>query len=289
LDAPEAFHLFRCGPAELTEVRKLGTGEFSSYKEAVDHLREFDKSPDYLHMVERNHAEFHQTATAWSTQAEHICKDSAYRNNLALEFNRRFVNYLSSARLLLDHYETRLKRRYGKESKEVSGFKTECSASYDGHFAYRFLYRTRNYAQHFGMPATHPHARSHMDSPSSPVAYEAWIRLDAQDLLRRGGDLWGKVAPEIEKQGSLIDVVPHVSTMTNELKRIVSAAQTLERPRLLESGVTIASIVKDAIADGKTPAVGLTRYDPPHTNIEFTQPPFQVLQWLGLKGFETPL
>lgn len=287
---PDVLHLFRCGAAEVIPLRALSPGEAASYRKAVEHLREFDKSPAYLELVARNQGELDQSMSVWQSTAEALCKDRTYRDHQELEFNRRFVNYLASARLLLDHYETRLKRRYGDDSLQAKGFKTECAASYDNQFAYRFLYRLRNFAQHFGMPAGHVQTRSYLESPnSSKTIYEASIQLDVGDLLTRGGDMWGKIAAELEAKGALLDVQPQVSTMTGELNRIVSRTQILERPNLLETGKTLVGIVGDAVGPGLTPGVGLMQDAPPHTTIQFLQPPFRLMQWLGFGGFENPI
>jgi hypothetical protein len=45
-----------------------------------------------------------------------------------------------------------MKHKYGQSSAEVAEFKNACSREYDKRFAYRFMYRLRNYAQHCGMP-----------------------------------------------------------------------------------------------------------------------------------------
>ncbi|MFC0878879.1 hypothetical protein ACE01N_19960 [Saccharicrinis sp. FJH2] len=66
--------------------------------------------------------------------------------------NRLFLNFLSSGRTFLDHTETYLKRKYGKQSPEFIKFKNETTKLYDNSFEYRFMYKLRNYAQHCGLP-----------------------------------------------------------------------------------------------------------------------------------------
>jgi len=282
--------LVSLAPGAITTLRALSEGEVAQYQADLDHLREFDASPRYLELVARNQAEFQAALGQWRNSAEALHKDRQLRTSLSIEVNRRLVNYLSTMRLLLDHYEMRLKRRYGKRSAQVIDFEKETRSSFDGNFAYRFLYKLRNFAQHFGFPVTHDHVASRAESAGLLVpTYEADLLLDRGELLRHGDEVWGKLASEIAALPVLIDVEPFLVIMTKELNRIVVATQQLEREALLVTATRVADILREAIALAATPGVALIRENEGSTTYEFVQPPFRLMQWLGLPGFDHPL
>ena len=56
-------------------------------------------------------------------------------------------------RMFLDQSEAELKRQEKLDGIDrFSAWKTACSSEYDDFFAYRFLYRFRNFVQHVGLP-----------------------------------------------------------------------------------------------------------------------------------------
>src|ERR1035438_1345705 len=74
------------------------------------------------------------------------------RLNLSSDLMVQVINWLTSFRLFLDHAETYLKRRHGKQSAQYLRFKSETSTIYDGSVGYRFIYQFRNYVLHCGAP-----------------------------------------------------------------------------------------------------------------------------------------
>ena len=72
---------------------------------------------------------------------------------LRIRIATTIVNYLTSMKMFLDHSELDLKRRDDKDSGvRFKNWRIDCSAEYDDYFAYRFLYRFRNYILHIGLP-----------------------------------------------------------------------------------------------------------------------------------------
>jgi hypothetical protein len=52
----------------------------------------------------------------------------------------------------LDYAERKLKRQYGKQSRQAKEFKEATSQQFDGSFAYRLVSQLRNYGQHVNLP-----------------------------------------------------------------------------------------------------------------------------------------
>lgn len=285
-------YLVRVSPTSLELVRSLTPNEVSQYQADLDHLREFDASPHYLELVARNQADLQAALSAFRSAAADLRRDVGKRISLQIDVNRHLINYLSSARLLLDHFEMRLKRRYGAASDQVKGFRAATSHSFDTVFGYRFLYKLRNFAQHFGVPATHTHVASRLEPGATPaIAHHSAILLDRDELLRHGQDIWGKVAPEVAALPPVVDAEPYVVDLTAELNRIVIGTQGLERPALEVVGKRVADLLRPATGAGCTPGVALVTDNAAarSTTYEFVQPPFRLMAWLGFPGFERPL
>ena len=71
---------------------------------------------------------------------------------LVSETNRIIMNIVTSFRFFLDNADTYLCRNFGKNSDQFSDFKQLKSSEFDDHFAYRFLYKLRDYCVHLGFP-----------------------------------------------------------------------------------------------------------------------------------------
>jgi|GEM_PF-2733872 len=69
-----------------------------------------------------------------------------------VDINRVFINFVSSLKSFLEHFETRLKKKYKVGSDVIEKFKQFNSANYDKMLAHRLLVNLRNYAQHQDFP-----------------------------------------------------------------------------------------------------------------------------------------
>lgn len=66
--------------------------------------------------------------------------------------NRLTINYLSSAKLFIEHSEKKIKSLCGKNSQEFNDWKLTTKKEFETYFSYRFLYHLRNFTQHYGFP-----------------------------------------------------------------------------------------------------------------------------------------
>lgn len=118
------------------------------------------------------------------------------------------INWLNATRLFLDHEQTWLTRRYGKESPELAVFNRARAAAFDGSLAYRFLYELRNYTTHCGLPLS----RVYLQQPSPDDAAKGLgqrivFSLDRDDLLSRFD--WGKhVTPDLRALSVTFELLP---------------------------------------------------------------------------------
>lgn len=129
------------------------------------------------------------------------------KDEIFIDVNRLLLNLLSTIRTFLDHKETTLKRKFGKDSKEYRHFEKETNIAYDNNFEYRFISKLRNYAQHCGLPAGPPEIKSYEDEKLG-VQNNFNIYFEKSKLLEDFD--WGKVKVDLEAQADRFEVLPIV-------------------------------------------------------------------------------
>lgn len=159
-------------------------------------------------------------------------KKTYYKNHL--NFNRLFLNYLSSIKTFIDHNETNIKRRYGKTSDEANEFTKMTNHYFDNSFAYRFFSKLRNYAQHCGMPLQE-FSISVTRTDENGYIGSSEIGFSPKDLLEKFDD-WGRIVKvDLEKRVSNFPLAPMIDEMTKVLMDF-----WVNVNRLHEKSVTIA-------------------------------------------------
>jgi len=197
----------------ITGVRQLTEDEFNKFREYITILSKLSFDEGLFQIVELNYEEF-------ALRMEHLSDPSNQieyfkSNRVLLNTNRLVLNFLSSTRMYLDHMETRLKRKYGNDSKEYIGFKKETSHAYDNNFAYRFLYKLRNYTQHCGLPAR---SFQMVDQAESNSTFKLF--LSKKELLEQF-DSWSlMIKKELETLDHQFDIVPLIESKFLLLKEI---------------------------------------------------------------------
>lgn len=146
-----------------------------------------------------------------------------YRN-----VNRLFLNLLGSARTFLDHTETYLKRKYGKKSIKVAGFKRKTNELYDSSFEYRFIYKLRNFAQHCGFPVSEISIRRRgREIILNPI-------FKKQILLNNFPGWGSQVKGDIEKQLEEFSATPIISEFFRNIQELNDKVRDIEKTSVLE-------------------------------------------------------
>jgi hypothetical protein len=147
-----------------------------------------------------------------------------YRNS-----NRLLLNLLASGRTLLDHTETYLKRKYGSNSEEANQFKTYVSKIYDNNFAYRFVYKLRNFAQHCELPISSI-SYSIKSLPEECKSTAILNPIFLKSTLLDNFDEWGKlVKQELLMQNREFSVMPIVADYCGCIGEIINSVILIDR------------------------------------------------------------
>jgi hypothetical protein len=286
-DAPRLFRVTNEPHTSFTALRILSDREWEIYQHATRDIGDFGRGDDLLIASENNYSEF---AVTYLELQSHKVDDAQSRNLgplLALEINRKLTNYLSSFRLYLDFCESRLKRRYGKDSIEVREFKEACSTAFDTSFPYRFVTKLRNFSQHFGMPIGHIRGRGSIIRSDDPE-YSNEICFDTEELLRIGGDLWGPVRADLNTAPAQIEVGPVMAMAPSHLRGIREVLIGVESPHLRRASIDMLKVLADALDGDGRPTVGIWENHSGRLGIRLFNPPFPTLTSIGLDQLPKP-
>jgi hypothetical protein len=140
-------------------IKEIEESSYIEIKNQINIVNEADDSID-LFLIHKNNfgetVDFHNEhfRDFIENMTEPIKTDKNEYTFIKIEINRILLNYLSSFRMLIDHSERLIKKRFGKDSTEFLTLKETLKNAYDNHFEYRFIYKLRNFCQHCGIPVT---------------------------------------------------------------------------------------------------------------------------------------
>ena len=150
---PEYFYLFD-GSEELKRpIKRLSENEVTVLQHSNKVLYEFRYYERRMKEILINLSDFQETVSRYSTSVkENDPVDESLMDEIYINVNRTFINFVTSLKIFVDHINARLRKRYGSDSEQVRIFISATKAIYDNYFAYRLLMNLRNYALHVDYP-----------------------------------------------------------------------------------------------------------------------------------------
>lgn len=200
----------------------ISEDEFKRLDDAISEIQEFSNIERLYLFVERNESdlidylkaannELVQVSISWnSVKKEHI-------EEVFLEANRLFLNYLSSIKTFIDHSESNIKRKFGKDAEECKNYKDILAFYYDNSFAYRFFYKLRNYAQHVGLPINDINYSHKYHREENLIEGTLTIEFNKKELLDKF-DSWGTIKVELESSTKPLYLTILIVEMTANLE-----------------------------------------------------------------------
>ncbi|MCY3606944.1 MAG: hypothetical protein OXG57_00730 [Acidimicrobiaceae bacterium] len=145
------------------------------------------------------------------------------------------MSFLTAMHMYLDQTERDLKHRDRDDNgKRFDVWRSVCSAEYDDHFAYRFLYRFRNYVLHRGLPignsaVTKTAASPELPTESDPPIIRVFLGESPQNLIEQYKG-WSTVKSDLASLTTPIDLVEQIEIAMECLARVEQAyIETLRR------------------------------------------------------------
>jgi hypothetical protein len=229
------------GPAQRIQLlAPLSLTETRAFVDARRALAERERDDDLHRIFDANCREFDDLFAVVTKALKENRISEAHLVTVHAEADRRMINVLTAMRTLTDHWQTKLSGRHGSDSVQVDAFKRASSQEYDRHFAYRFLCRLRNYAQHCGLPIGQIRLQSRsrvilldprggpsrpMKDPTRPRDQVVFL-IDRTALLKEF-DGWSTVRAELEKRHGQIDVAVNLRAVRSCVDRIHRRARAL--------------------------------------------------------------
>lgn len=136
--------------------RSITEEEFNKIINSIHEIGNIDSNIKLFDLVMLNKNSFLDTAkkdfkemieSSMKIQGDREKYDRHYLN-----FNRLFLNYLSSIKSFIDHNKTLITREFGSSSSELELFIKKTNFYFDNYFCYRFFSKLRDYSQHYGLP-----------------------------------------------------------------------------------------------------------------------------------------
>jgi hypothetical protein len=162
-----------------------------------------------------------------------------------LNTNRLLLNYLTAIKTFIDHTTTFLNRKFGEQSEEFLGFKTMLSAFYDASFAYRFLSKLRNYAQHVDLPLESIHFSAKNRDNLKALEGTLTVEFDRDNLLN-SFQKWGTVKADLDNMDTnKFSFTPLLYQMTHIIGDIERNVELIFKDELLIAANFIVGFISD--------------------------------------------
>jgi hypothetical protein len=157
-----------------------------------------------------------------------------------LNFNRLFLNYLSSIRTFIDHNKAYIHRKFGSSSPESNEFEKITHYYFDNFFSYRFFDQLRNYAQHCGLPLQSFNLSTHRTQDGGYLA-SSEITFDPRELLKTYNKWSAVVKADLQKKEDPFPLAPLLEEMTNVLFGFMQAVDGINAKNVCKA----AKFIKD--------------------------------------------
>ncbi|MFJ4440006.1 hypothetical protein [Streptomyces sp. NPDC088923] len=220
----------------------IDTKKVEKHRECATLLRETFPDSPYAHLREKVTLFKETVANLWNPKA-----DSAEIKQIVDSLPLMLDGTLSALRAYDDRTSHALSRRFGKNSHEVLNFKESLSSEYDNEFAYRFMYKLRNYSQHCGVPELSGGVRGYL-SEGGEIHKDVSITFDSLKLVDRY-DGWGKkVRQELLEIDGEFDAIETVNRMMLSCSRTYGKLLIARNHELADAAEYILSL--DASPEG---------------------------------------
>lgn len=167
--------------------------------------------------------------------------------------NRRLRTFFIEFYFFLEYAEIKLKRRYGKNSKQAREFKQALSEQFDNSFAYRFVYQLRHYAHHINLPINALSLKSgEFDFVLATTEHNLLVEVNRDELLNSGFD-WRAtdVRPQLRSLPAKFELNTYIEEMIQCLEKIHVSFICISLPEVKRAAAYIKELSKPISGRGK--------------------------------------
>ncbi len=203
---------------------ELTSEQLNDLNYSFDSLTEFSKNSWIFKIVELNYQTLMNTTDGIFSILSKSFPNTWYElEQASIEFNRHFLNYLSSMNTFLDQQSKFLSNYFGKDSDELKKFRDRTTDFFDNHFAYRLLYKIRNYTVHCGFSILSINSSQEIVNNGSTKRI-TYVPYFLKEELLKNFDFGSVLKPELKNMDGNIkvyDLVNKSISLYQELNEIV--------------------------------------------------------------------
>lgn len=240
----------------ISDIRSLSREELTQINDASQKIGDFVANCNLFEICATNHKELivYYDKVRVEYNITHNIEDSI-GTDILIEINRLLMNYLSSFRTMIDHYQTRYTRIDRQGTDQLKSFKSFRSAIYNSSFHYRFFYQLRNYVQHCSLPPCGMNAGFHRDDQGNPVAALS-VYFDRDKLLSTF-DGWKKIRRDLQSEPSQMEISHYLAPFHREIEKLFSDCTKMELEMVSEAHCFLSDLVAEVEAQmpGATPLI----------------------------------
>lgn len=232
-----------------------------SYREILELIKKYDQ----------------HFATVIAPDAAHVGILLGY----LVEITQKIINFLSSATSFLTCSEVRLKKEFGKNSKQLNEWNEYRRNLYSQNFEYRFLYQMRNYSQHYHLPVSNIGVKLN-NLAIGDRSTSNTIEIYRDELLSSDYDWPEDIKEDIKGLDKIIDVAPIVESYMNSLRKIAYKYVSVYEREIQECHHYLVALRKFFVfPENSTPVIYIgetPKGQPAPRQVEFI--PFYQFNWI---------
>lgn len=229
------YHLFCVSIDKYENIRQLSKEEYDRHSAQIHALEKLELEDRLFTLVTMNYLDLNEKIKFYCSYKDNT-KSFDFKETY-IDLNRMVLNLLSSIRTYLDHTETKLKKKYGENFEEFKLFKKLTSKAFDTSFAYRFLTKLRNFAQHCGLPSGSIKQVSNREGESIRLI------LNRDDLLGTYNSWGAQVRADLVRQPLSFDLMPLIEQKISALNAINYQVTQIEYQKLNQDAHELLSLM----------------------------------------------
>lgn len=172
-----------------------------------------------------------------------------------VDLNRTFINFVTSFKVFMEHTESRLKKKYGKQSEEANEFKKITHENYDKYFSYRLFYHLRNFSIHYGYPIQNiEFSDDNKEKEYLLIPYFNKAKLLEYDKIKQ------KLLDDLNLKNHTFPVKHQMFEVQKCLEKLLSQILNIEKNRYDESANLIIDYFENSVTK-KDVGFGYAKYD----------------------------
>jgi len=225
-------------------IRQISAQEFARFDTAIEEIVDFTINHALFEICETNYRKLIVNYERIKNEFKILHKmDETISDRILNETNRLLMNYLSSFKTMIDHFQTRYTRLDRTGTQYLCAFKTTIEGVYDASFAYRFFSKLRNYVQHYGPPLGGIDAEVH-ESEGGEIVAQLFVYFDRDALLSKFNK-WGKVKKELEFQPNQIEISFHLLAFHLKVQELFNTFSHNELEIVKDARIYLSNLVSE--------------------------------------------